>query len=495
MRRKDDRRKLEREKRRERKKEERQRKEQELRRLKNLKREEIQRRLGAISEMSGGGGIGSLEEKEAGELVEGDFDPDKWDSVSKKAFNDKYYHAADADDSWKPGDDPLAGLGDLDQYEGGGGESWGASEEEGGHGEGEGEWEAVEGEEGYHDDRGFEEGEGEGEGAFEEEKMRLLDELYKLDYEDIIGDIPCRFKYTQVKADDFGLAPEEILLADDKFVPLKKLAPYRTDQTRLDAQRRRKLREEILTAQEEAEAEMEKIRSRKKRRGKKGKGKGKAPPGQEDGAGGGGGKGQGGNDMGVAEAAQEMAQELAGGKRRRRKKGQKKKRAREGGGAEGEEALVPRSVAVVEGGGDEEEGEGREDPAVEREGEGSGSLGSANGHHETGEEGGEAEGGAKVGKKRRRKSKGGGESGTAAGEGEKGEGGGAGMRLGEVKEAPLLGNGKAEKAVQKQGDRSRGDLKGKGTRKGKGNVKVKVKDKVLGGVKVSASRLASYGIN
>lgn len=64
-----------------RKAEERQKKEEELRRLKNLKREEIRKRLQAIQEMSGGalvndgggGAEGAGEDAQA--LIEGDFDP------------------------------------------------------------------------------------------------------------------------------------------------------------------------------------------------------------------------------------------------------------------------------------------------------------------------------------------------------------------------------------------------------------------------------------
>jgi hypothetical protein len=94
----------------------------------------------------------------------------------------------------------------------------------------------------------------------DKEKMSLdqyLDEVYQLDYEDMvcvtflmcecshvfisltafliiypqIGDLPTRFKYRKVEADTFGLKPDEILYAPDSalndLMPLKRLAPFR----------------------------------------------------------------------------------------------------------------------------------------------------------------------------------------------------------------------------------------------------------------------------
>ncbi|KAL5521394.1 hypothetical protein ACEPAG_9320 [Sanghuangporus baumii] len=76
-----------------------------------------------------------------------------------------------------------------------------------------------------------------------------MDDVYALEFNDLVGDIPTRFKYTPVLPDSYGLSATEILLADDaelnNLVGLRKVAaPYRKDRGRAwDPKRKEKLKE------------------------------------------------------------------------------------------------------------------------------------------------------------------------------------------------------------------------------------------------------------
>ncbi|PRQ41511.1 putative KRR1 interacting protein [Rosa chinensis] len=255
--------------------------EEELRHLKNLKKKENDDRVKKIMKIAGikEGEESLFDSKE----LENEFDPQEYDRMMKKAFDDEYYGNDDSDfcsdmdedggEIEKPDfdkEDELLGLpkgwdgagssdgflavrekilklkeetgGDNDEEE----EDQEEEKEEDGDEdedeEGEGEGEEEKEEDGDEDEEG--EGEGEEEKLSEEGKQdkkrklailerakkEMLDEYYKLDYEDTIGDLKTRFRYAKIKPNRFGLTTAEVLVMDEKelnqYVSLKKLAPY-----------------------------------------------------------------------------------------------------------------------------------------------------------------------------------------------------------------------------------------------------------------------------
>ncbi|KHN23010.1 Protein KRI1 like [Glycine soja] len=232
----------------------------------------------AIEQKERRGGVETFKEFEeagdTGEEIEEEFDPEEYDRMMKKAFDEKYYNAEDADldfcsdidDIEKPDfekEDELLGLP----------KGWDACGSNGGFlaarekalkekientsdddlPEAEDENERFE----NTSDDDLPEGEDEKEEKIPEEGSRkrkrktallekarqaMMDEYYKLDYEDTIGDLKTRFKYAKTKPSRFGLSASEILLMDDKelnqYISLKKLAPYQEEEWKLSKQKR-----------------------------------------------------------------------------------------------------------------------------------------------------------------------------------------------------------------------------------------------------------------
>ena len=256
LRRTDDSRKLKRLARKEKKAAERKAKEERLRRLKNAKKDELEGRMKQVSQV-----IGSTEE-EAGEideaslmkLMEGDYDPEKFEKIMSDAYGEDFYEKGD--DEWKTDADVKESL--AQNYTGVEGDIINADTKDM-YGDDENEelantedWQEGADEGGADDsaDVGGEEFEIAEEEKGIETKLRekMMDELYKLDYEDIIGDMPTRFKYRKVEANRYGLAPQEILFAKDEtlkqFVSLKRMAPYQQgEEYHCNSKKRRRFRD------------------------------------------------------------------------------------------------------------------------------------------------------------------------------------------------------------------------------------------------------------
>nr|CAG4647895.1 EOG090X05XL [Moina brachiata] len=243
----------------ERKLREKEEKKEELKLLKKFKLKEIQEKLEQLKSITGNPTL-PFQDNE----FEEDFDPDAHDRKMKEIFNDDYYEVGEADQKPEFPFDPEIDDENWDAYTG---QNAGPSTSQGYQDEGE------DGE--YYDgpncedpdfimDCDYEESvkkkqqkemvemtkrnRGRKKSVFakklEEKKPSFdptqypnyeeyLEEYYKLDYEDIIGDQPVRFKYRTVVPNDFGLDVEEILTARDKelnqWCSVKRMSQYRTE--------------------------------------------------------------------------------------------------------------------------------------------------------------------------------------------------------------------------------------------------------------------------
>ncbi|OVA17669.1 KRR1 interacting protein 1 [Macleaya cordata] len=235
---------------------------EELKHLKNLKKKEIMEKLDKIRAIAGiaEGGACALNEDD----LEEDFDPNEYDRKMKETFDVDYYEAEDADPVFENGDgdiekpdfdkeDELLGL-PKDWDVCGSGDGFAAVREkvlkskaemkddetleDSDQKEEELPTEMKDDETLVDSDQKDEELPEEGKRKRKRkmslrEKVALdkdLEEYYKLDYEDTIGDLKTRFKYASVPSQRYGLSAKELLKMDDKelndYVPLKKIAPY-----------------------------------------------------------------------------------------------------------------------------------------------------------------------------------------------------------------------------------------------------------------------------
>lgn len=208
-----------------------------MRRLRALKRQEIENKLKEIQQISG-----IDKDKTAALNLDEDWDPDQYDKEMANVFNDDYYNDGknevndlflEEDDPLKKPDLHLEELFDDDELPEEVKEQMKENEEDDEEEEEE-EKETMEEEE---EDELAVEKEDEETIQKKKEAEKLMDELYNLDYEDMIGDMPVRFHYTKVKPFSYGLTSEDIMEANDKelrqFVSMKKLAPYRDHEWRV----------------------------------------------------------------------------------------------------------------------------------------------------------------------------------------------------------------------------------------------------------------------
>nr|CAG4649324.1 EOG090X05XL [Scapholeberis mucronata] len=231
-------------------------KKEELKMLKKYKLKEIQEKLEQLKTITGNQSLPFQDDD-----LEGDFDPEKYDQKMGEIFNQDYYHVEDDDQKPEFPYDPEIDDENWDNYTGPSQNEPSTSNEnyddydeyDGPHCE----------DPDFNMDCDYEDtkentrkemielsrrSKGRKKSIFAQKLEakkpvfdptqypnyeEYLEEYYKLDYEDIIGDQPVRFKYRTVLSNDFGLDTEEILAARDKelnqWCSVKKMSQYRTE--------------------------------------------------------------------------------------------------------------------------------------------------------------------------------------------------------------------------------------------------------------------------
>ncbi|KAF5269810.1 hypothetical protein FQR65_LT05856 [Abscondita terminalis] len=248
LRQKDDKRKMKRAERKTRKEVEKQNKMEEIKQLKALKRQEIEEKIQKLQEVTGNNDLG-FDLKD----IDGDFNPEEHDKRMQELFNNEFYNVPEGE--VKPEFPELDEELEIEKWD-----DWRGNED------------TAEGNATQQSDIHCEDEDFNMDCDYDPESHRkelinnskrkkkhrrkskfaklvsepkpvfnpenktyqqYLDEYYKLDCEDIIADIPCRFKYRTVIPNDFGLSVEEILMAKDKELnrwnSLKKTVQYRPE--------------------------------------------------------------------------------------------------------------------------------------------------------------------------------------------------------------------------------------------------------------------------
>ncbi|XP_063992995.1 protein KRI1 homolog [Diachasmimorpha longicaudata] len=229
-----------------RKEEERARKREELKRLKAMKRKEIEEKIAQLKEITGNDDMkfDSLD-------LEGDFDPAEHDRKMVELFDEGYYK--EGEEHVKPVfpdiDEELGVESTWDDYDPNVQETEPAEGQGAPHAEDDdfnmdADYDPVNSlqEELANSSRKKRKRRSKFAEMISKEKPKFdptfhtsykdyIDQYYGLDYEDMIGDMPCRFKYREVVPNDYGLSVEEILMADDrelnKWCSLKKALEHK----------------------------------------------------------------------------------------------------------------------------------------------------------------------------------------------------------------------------------------------------------------------------